>query len=159
MEPDQIWCRNPFPLQLLLLLDATSSTGLCRHNEAYPAPALSCLHMEEVYRQMDAKHRPLQRGKHVATRNPKVSQNVHCSWQQNSSSCEKLSNFRGKKRDQKIRNTDPKIDPKTNPCRFLGYYKYKEGPFLGATFWTPKMCSKAWFSGPFSGDLDFTRNP
>ena len=67
--------------------------------------------------------------------------------------------FGAKKRDQKIRNTDPKIGPKTNPWRFLGYYKYKEGPFLGATFWTPKMCSKAWFSGPFSGDLDFTRNP
>ena len=67
--------------------------------------------------------------------------------------------FGAKKRDQKIRNTDPKIGPKTNPWRFLGYYKYKGGPFLGATFWTPKMCSKAWFSGPFSGDLDFTRNP
>ncbi len=72
-----------------------------------------------------------------------------------------MKNFRifgAKKRDRKKRNTDPKMGPKTNPWRFLGYHKYKEGPFLGTVFWTPKMCSKAWFSGPFSGGLDFTRN-
>ena len=70
-------------------------------------------------------------------------------------------NFRisgAKKRDQKVRNMDPEIGTKTNPWRPLGYYKYKEGQFLGTVFWTPKMCSKAWFSGSFSGGFDFTRN-
>ena len=74
---------------------------------------------------------------------------------QNGSSCKNFQILGAKKRDPKIRNTEPK---KSVPGGFLANIIIRRGPFRGTVFWTPETCSKACFSGPFPGDLNFIRN-
>ncbi len=158
MKPGQIWCRHPFPLQLLLLL-MQRQVLVCADTMRDIQP--QSYHVG-IWRNFTTRWtQSIGRCNLARTSQPGTQKSPRTCLARGHKIVPAAKNCRisgAKKRDRKIRNADPKRGPKTNPWRFLCYYKYKEGLFLGTVFWAPKVCSKALFSGPFSGDLDFTRN-
>ena len=112
--------------------------------------------MDEVFHQMDAKPPRLpQPSKNSQPGNPKVPQLLERA----TPGATKWLNPRGQKRGPKnTKNGTQKWYQKSLPGGSLAIIIIRRCPFRGTVFWTPKMCSKACFSGPFSRDLNFIRN-
>ena len=70
---------------------------------------------------------------------------------QSGSSCKNVPIFGAKAGTRKYEIRNPKMGPKIGPWLLPCYYNYKAGNISGHRFWTPKICSKACFSGPFFG--------
>ena len=129
----------------------TSITFMLIRNETYPAHV-------GIWMELPTRWTPSLLGSCdlARIRNQETHKSPSC-WSaqrlgpQSGSNCKNVRIFGAKAGTRKCEIRNPKMGPKIGPWLLPCYYNYKAGNISGHRFWTPKMCSKACFSGPFFG--------